>query len=172
MLVLEPTPASGHDERLYMLPGTSPDSREFWSPGRGELEDGPSRSLAEVTGELGVVAGDVGRLTAELGEAVADRPGVPCAGTTSCWTRCWPSSNRTGMNLARVANPPRPSGATGGLKANSAGARLVKDAWRSPSCAHREAGALAQLADCTAALPAPGPDDGLDAMFAAPLEYG
>jgi hypothetical protein len=37
--------------------------------------------------------------------------------------------------------------------------------------ARREAGALTQLEDLTAALPAPAPGDGFDAMFAAALEH-
>ncbi|MFT7868801.1 aminopeptidase P family protein [Amycolatopsis sp. A24] len=132
VLVLEPTPAGGHDERLYLQPGTSPDSREFWAPGHGELEGGRRRSLAEAAGELGVATGDIGRLAADLREAVAARPEVP--------SRMLRGHDVVPDALLAELEPDRLAAREGGeptaaeardreLKAHLAGARLVKDAW-------------------------------------------
>jgi hypothetical protein len=50
------------------------------------------------------------------------------------------------------------------------GRRAIERLTDEPTARH-EAGALAQLEDLTAALPAPTPDRGFDAMFAAALDH-
>jgi Xaa-Pro aminopeptidase len=77
VLVLEPTPAGGHHETLYLLPRSNRENGEFWLSGQGELWVGRRRSLTEAAAELGLETRDSAKLGEDLAAAAENLPGVP-----------------------------------------------------------------------------------------------
>ena len=128
VLVLEPTPAGGHDETLYLLPRSNRENGDFWLSGHGELWVGRRRSLAEAAASLGVETRDSAALGEDLAAAAAASPGVPTrvlrghdAAVDAKLAEL--AADRSGPHAAEAEQRDED------LRVHLSGARLVKDDW-------------------------------------------
>jgi Xaa-Pro aminopeptidase len=132
VLVLEPSPAGGHGELVYLLPRSNRENGEFWLSGQGELWVGRRRSLAEAAAELGLPTRDSGLLGEDLAAAAEAGPQVR--------TRVLRGHDAALDAKLGELEPDRAEQRTGEeptaaeqrdqeLKVYLSGARLVKDEW-------------------------------------------
>ena len=70
VLIMEPTPESGHAATLFLLPRSDRENGEFWLDSQGELWVGRRHSLAESEKLHGMPCADVRTVTEELRQAI------------------------------------------------------------------------------------------------------